>query len=189
MYKESYIKMQSQLQTSPNIDHERRIFLKSAIALTVTGTLYAGNRTDNEILHVIRNGTAYKIPFIREGKIEENGYNDLCRIFADMRAGVAVQMDPNLFVVLAQAQQWLSSNHINRPIILTSGYRTQHTNANTEGAAFNSMHLYGKAADVKIEGIPADYLARLLRLCGGSGIGIYPSFVHVDTWKERAWRG
>ena len=181
--------MQYQVQTSSNIDQERRVFLKSALALSVSGTLFAGNRTDSEVLHVIRNGTAYKIPFIHDGKIEENGYNDLCRIFADIRAGVAVQMDPNLFVVLAQAQQWLSSNHINRPIVLTSGYRTKHTNETTEGAAFNSMHLYGKAADVKIEGIPADYLARLLRMCGGSGIGIYPSFVHVDTWKERAWRG
>jgi uncharacterized protein YcbK (DUF882 family) len=181
--------MKSEVEKYSLTDPSRRIFLKSALALSVTGTLYAANKTDSEMLHLIRNGREYKIPFIREGKIEENGYNDLCRIFADVRAGVAVQMDPNLFVVLAQAQQWLSSNHINRPIVLTSGYRTKHTNETTEGAAFNSMHLYGKAADVKIEGIPADYLAKLLRLCGGSGIGIYPSFVHVDTWKERAWRG
>ena len=171
------------------INPARRIFLKSALALTATGSLYAQTKTDAEVLHLIRNGQEYKIPFMREGRIEENGYNDLCRIFADVRAGVAVQMDPNLFVVLAQAQQWLSANHINRPIILTSGYRTEHTNSITEGAVFNSMHLYGKAADVKIEGIPADYLARLLRYCGGSGIGIYSSFVHVDTWKVRAWRG
>ncbi|MBV5320465.1 MAG: YcbK family protein [Sulfuricurvum sp.] len=181
--------MQSKEIESSLVDPSRRIFLKSALALSATGTLYANNKKDSELLHLIRNGREYKIPFMREGKIEENGYNDLCRIFADVRAGVAVQMDPNLFVVLAQAQQWLSTNHINRPIILTSGYRTEHTNATTEGAAFNSMHLYGKAADIKIEGLPADYLARLLRLCGGSGIGIYSSFVHVDTWKERAWRG
>jgi uncharacterized protein YcbK (DUF882 family) len=181
--------MKSEVEKYSLIDSSRRTFLKSAFALSMSGTLYAGNRTESEILHLIRNGREYKIPFMHEGKIEENGYNDLCRIFADVRAGVAVQMDPNLFVVLVQAQQWLSSNHINRPIILTSGYRTQHTNETTEGAAFNSMHLYGKAADVKIEGIPADYLARLLRLCGGSGIGIYSSFVHVDTWRERAWRG
>jgi uncharacterized protein YcbK (DUF882 family) len=181
--------MQSKEIESSLVDTSRRIFLKSALALSATGTLYASNKKESEILHLIRNGREYKIPFIRDGRIEENGYNDLCRIFADVRAGVAVQMDPNLFVVLAQAQQWLSTNHINRPIILTSGYRTEHTNATTEGAAFNSMHLYGKAADIKIEGLPADYLARLLRLCGGSGIGIYSSFVHVDTWKERAWRG
>lgn len=181
--------MQSKEIESSLVDSSRRIFLKSALALSASGTLFADNKKASEILHLIRNGREYKIPFVRDGKIEENGYNDLCRIFADVRAGVAVQMDPNLFVVLAQAQQWLSTNHINRPIILTSGYRTEHTNATTEGAAFNSMHLYGKAADIRIEGLPADYLARLLRLCGGSGIGIYSSFVHVDTWKERAWRG
>lgn len=183
------MKMQSNLIESSHFDPARRTFIKSAIAFTVSASLYAGQKTDSEVLNVIRNGTVYKIPFMRNGKIEEEGYNDLCRIFADIRAGVAVQMDPNLFMVLTKAQQWLSSNHINRPIILTSGYRTEHTNNSIEGAAFNSMHLYGKAADIKIDGIPADYLARLLRLCGGAGIGIYSSFVHVDTWKERAWRG
>lgn len=174
---------------SPLLNPSRRTFIKNVIALSASTSLYADNKEKDEILSVIRNGTSYKIPFIRNGKIEENGYDDLCRVFADVRAGVAVRMDPNLFLILTKAQQWLSSNHINRPIILTSGYRTEHTNSVTEGAAFNSMHLYGKAADIKIEGIPADYLARLLRLCGGAGIGIYPTFVHVDTWRERAWRG
>lgn len=181
--------MQSKPMESSLFDPARRLFIKSAIALTASASLYAGHKGETEVLNVIRNGTAYKIPFIRNGRIEEEGYNDLCRVFADVRAGVAVQMDPNLFLVLAKAQQWLSTNQINRPIILTSGYRTEHTNATTEGAAFNSMHLYGKAADIKIEGLPSDYLARLLRMCGGSGIGIYSNFVHVDTWRERAWRG
>lgn len=181
--------MQKTEENNVLIDPSRRTFFKSAIALSVSGTLYASHKFDNQSLHLIRNGNEYNIPFMRNGKLEENGYTDLCRIFADVRAGVAVQMDPNLFIVLSQAQQWLSNNYIKRPIILTSGYRTEHTNAMTEGSAFNSMHLYGKAADIKIEGIPEDYLARLLRLCGGSGIGIYSSFVHVDTWKVRAWRG
>ncbi len=181
--------MQTKIIESPLSNPTRRRFIKSAIALAASTSLYGDNKGKDEMLNVIRNGTSYKIPFIRDGKTEENGYEDLCRVFADVRAGVAVRMDPNLFMVLSKAQQWLSSNQINRPIILTSGYRTEHTNSTTEGAAFNSMHLYGKAADIKIEGLPADYLARLLRLCGGSGIGIYSSFVHVDTWRERAWRG
>ncbi len=170
-------------------DPGRRIFVKTALALSSGGVLWGSSPSAAQTLHLIRNGASYKIPFVREGKIDPEGYNDLCRIFADVRAGVAVQMDPNLFMVLSRAQEWLKSNQIERPIILTSGYRTEHTNASIEGAAFNSMHLYGKAADIKIDGLPSDYLARLLRMCGGSGIGIYSSFVHVDTWRERAWRG
>jgi uncharacterized protein YcbK (DUF882 family) len=180
--------MKSKMITPPIFDPQRRIFLKSAMLFAASGTLLAEQRTDT-LLHIIRNGKEYKIPFLREGKLYEEGYNDLCRLFADMRAGVAVRMDSDLFTVLAKAQLWLASNHIHRPIILTSGYRTEHTNASTEGAAFNSMHLYGKAADIKMEGIPSEYLGRLLRLSGGAGIGIYSNFVHVDTWRERAWRG
>ena len=173
---------------SISFDPNRRNFLKGTVSLAISAPLLAQSKRD-ESLKVVRNGNLYSIPFMRQGKLEENGYEDLCRVFADVRAGVAVRMDPNLFAILSKAQQWLLTNHIDRPIILTSGYRTEHTNSITEWAAFNAMHLYGKAADIKIEGIPADYVARLLRLCGGAGIGIYPSFVHVDTWRERAWRG
>ncbi|MDP3300786.1 MAG: DUF882 domain-containing protein [Sulfuricurvum sp.] len=171
-------------------NHARRSFIKKSILLAASVPLCAQAYSDEEaLLHIIRNGNTYKIPFMRNGKVEENGYYDLCKIFADTHDQVAVQMDPNLFSVLAKAQQWLASNQVNRPIILTSGYRTQHTNSMTEGAALNSMHMYGKAADIHMSGIPIDYLARLMRLCGGAGIGIYSSFVHVDTWKERSWRG
>lgn len=169
-------------------DPERRNFLKTAMVFAASGTLFAYSEKD-VVLHVVRNGREYKIPFMREGALHEEGYNDLCRIFADVRAGVAVRMDADLFSVLARAQQWLADNRIHRPIILTSGYRTEHTNASLEGAALNSMHLYGKAADIKMEGVPSEYLARLLRLSGGAGIGIYSTFVHVDTWRERSWRG
>lgn len=175
-----------------SFDSGRRTFLQTAFTLAASASVYAngnGIQKEDAQLNIIRNGKSYTIPFMRHGKMDDNGYYDLCRIFADVRAGVAVQMDPNLFMVLAKAQQWLLSNQINRPIVLTSGYRTEHTNSITEGAALNSMHLYGKAADIKIEGLPIDYLARLLRLCGGAGIGVYSGFVHVDTWRERTWRG
>ncbi len=182
--------MKDTINEAPFFNNARRYFLKSSILLAASVPLGAsGFKEDETSLHIIRNGKTYKIPFIRNGKMEENGYYDLCKIFSDTHDKVAVQMDPYLFSVLAKAQQWLSGNQIHKPIILTSGYRTQHTNSMTEGAAVNSMHLYGKAADIHMEGIPIEYLARLMRLCGGAGIGIYSGFVHVDTWKERSWRG
>lgn len=174
----------------PYFFNARRSFMKKSMLLAATIPLGASTLSNDEtLLHIVRSGNTYKIPLMRDGKLEANGYYDLCKIFADTHDKVAVQMDPNLFSVLAKAQQWLSSHQINKPIILTSGYRTEHTNNRTEGAAVNSMHLYGKAADIHMQGIPTDYLARLLRLCGGAGIGIYSGFVHVDTWKERSWSG
>ncbi|MDD5210853.1 MAG: DUF882 domain-containing protein [Sulfuricurvum sp.] len=174
----------------PAFFNARRSFMKKSMLLAAALPLGASDFSNDEtLLYIIRNGSTYKIPFMREGKMEPNGYYDLCKIFADTHDQVAVQMDSNLFSVLAKAPRWLSSDQIDKPIILTSGYRTEHTNNMTEGAAVNSMHLYGKAADIHMEGIPIDYLARLLRLSGGAGIGIYSGFVHVDTWKERSWNG
>lgn len=173
--------------------NSRRDFLKKSALLALSSGLFGSDNDlscgDESMLHVIRKGIEYKIPFMRNGTIYRDGYHDLCRVFGDTHDLVAIEIDPELFLTLEYAQNWLIKHNIHKPIILTSGYRTEHTNNITEGAAKNSMHLYGKAADVRIDGISIKYLARLLRASGGGGIGMYSNFVHVDTWKERVWRG
>ena len=75
--------------------------------------------------------------------------------------------------------------------IVTSGLRTETTNANTEGAVKNSRHKTEGAADITIPNVPADYLAKLGLYLPGGGVGWYPNrhFVHVDDWKQRYWKG
>lgn len=71
-----------------------------------------------------------------------------------------------------------------QPIIVNSGYRSPEHNARVGGAK-NSMHVQGLAADIRPEHGPnfQKDLERLkgicFKVCKG-GIGIYPSFVHVD---------
>ena len=70
---------------------------------------------------------------------------------------------------------------LNRPIIITSGYRSPAHNR-AVGGATNSQHLYAKAADCRMVGINTEvfrtYLARYTKF---NGFGIAPNFVHVDT--------
>jgi len=140
-------------------------------------------------LHVSRDSVNHKITFMEDGEIVEDRYIELCHIFKDERADVAVKMDPELFKILARGQQWLLKYGYNQALVITSAFRTLMTNLNTEGAAQNSMHIYGKAVDIKYPGLPIYYLASLFRTFGAAGIGIYPTFLHIDTWKERVWRG
>ena len=82
-----------------------------------------------------------------------------------------------------------------RPVTVYSGNRCAKHNAECGGAA-DSQHLYGKAADISLEGIGVDIdldsIARAAEQAGADGIGIYRSqnFVHVDTrgyaarWEE-----
>ena len=81
--------------------------------------------------------------------------------------------------------------HFDRPVVVSSGYRTEAHNAAKGGAAY-SRHKYGMAADIRIYGVsPADiaaYAETLLK--GRGGIGIYKSFCHVDVRETRSrWQG
>ena len=88
--------------------------------------------------------------------------------------------------------------HFGKPVTITSGYRTPAHNATAGGAKF-SQHLYGRAADIRVQGASVEevaaYAERLLHGCGG--VGRYPAkagraagWVHVDTRADKArWKG
>ena len=88
--------------------------------------------------------------------------------------------------------------HFGKAVTITSGYRTPAHNAKAGGTRF-SQHLYGRAADIRVQGASVEEVAacaeRLLHGCGG--VGRYPAkagraagWVHVDTRAEKArWRG
>ena len=74
----------------------------------------------------------------------------------DRRASVAegyVKIDIVEIEAMWEVQQVLALMGVHQPIVITSGYRTPETNAATEGAARNSMHIYGKAADLYVPGV------------------------------------
>lgn len=69
-----------------------------------------------------------------------------------------------------------------RPVHILSGNRCPAHNAECGGSP-NSQHLVGKAADIYIDGIGVDSVARAAEQAKADGIGIYPDqgFVHIDT--------
>lgn len=71
----------------------------------------------------------------------------------------------------------------NRPIYITSGFRSVRHNTNVNGAP-NSQHMYGIAADYKISGL-SQYRSRDIAMSSGfSGIKRYSSWVHADSRIE-----
>ena len=62
------------------------------------------------------------------------------------------------------------------------------------GGAVYSQHQYGRAADIRVSGVPVERLAAYAEtlLPGTGGIGRYPAkgFVHVDVRKAKSrWVG
>lgn len=98
-----------------------------------------------------------------------------------------IMIDQTLAVLLQAIRE-----HFNKPITITSGYRTAAHNA-AVGGSKSSQHLLGRAADFHVEGVPvaavAAYAETLLPSRGG--IGRYPKdaahpkrstgWVHIDT--------
>lgn len=81
--------------------------------------------------------------------------------------------------------------HFGKSVTITSAYRTPGKNKAVGGETY-SQHLYGRAADIKVNGVTpkkvAAYAETLLKNKGG--IGIYSTFTHVDVRSVKArWNG
>lgn len=133
-------------------------------------------------------------PFCVDGRtIYEPGYRQICWIMRDHNIAASqgyVQIDIVEVEALWEVQRALALHGIVRPLVITSGYRSVATNAATEGAARNSMHCYGKAADMYVDGVSSTELFDLCwsRAVSG-GIGYYDSHVHLDSGTRRWWVG
>lgn len=125
-----------------------------------------------------------------DGTVDREGYGALCFVLRDVRANRMMGMDPALLDVLCGIQRWMEFHHQSAGITVTSGFRSGETNSKLEGAARNSMHLYGKAADIVIEGVSSaamGAMARQFNVNGGTGIYVNRGFVHVDSGAARMW--
>lgn len=71
-----------------------------------------------------------------------------------------------------------------RPLVINSGHRTPEHNATIKGAAKDSRHLYGDAADISTVGMSAEEKTRLVDILSRSGFKFiktdYPGHIHAD---------
>lgn len=75
-----------------------------------------------------------------------------------------------------------------KPIIITSGYRTPTHNAKVGGAKY-SYHMRGMAVDIRVNGISAKEVAKALdKMVDGCGIIVYESWVHFDVREGKKYR-
>ena len=76
---------------------------------------------------------------------------------------------------------------------IISGYRTLETNTMlrriSQAVAKNSLHMKGKAVDIRIPRCDTKRLNNICRRMSAGGVGYYPEsdFVHVDTGDVRFW--
>jgi len=72
------------------------------------------------------------------------------------------------------------------PVTITSGCRCE-THNSSIGGSDDSQHKYGRAADFKVKGVTPKEVYEFLdrRFSTSFGIGLYSSWVHLDSRNER----
>jgi hypothetical protein len=77
----------------------------------------------------------------------------------------------------------------NKSITINSGYRCGKHNKAVGGTS-SSYHTKGQAADIVVNGVKPEEVAKYAESLGIKGIGLYDSFVHIDTRSKKFyWYG
>lgn len=113
-------------------------------------------------------------------------------LLRDHRANVAHPIDVPLFDQLADLAD---AAGVEPRYEIISGYRSPVTNARladaSRGVARHSLHMDGRAIDVRLRGVSCATLRDLAIAAGRGGVGYYrrSDFVHLDTGRVRFWAG
>lgn len=105
-------------------------------------------------------------------------------------SGLAARMDVGVLEFLNAVDRRLGGD---REIHVISGFRSPEYNnwliRHGHGVAQRSLHLVGKAIDVRFPGVPLGAVRDAARALGLGGVGYYPAsdFVHVDSGPLRYW--
>jgi uncharacterized protein YcbK (DUF882 family) len=149
----------------------------------------AGRRIALRNLHT---GERLEIEYFRDGGYIDAAQAKLQHVLRDFRNGEVHTIDPVLMDYLVEAAARLGKE---ARFDVISGYRSPETNEKlrerSSGVAQRSLHMQGRAIDVRMAGIDCADLANLAKDLERGGVGYYRAsdFVHLDTGAPRTWRG
>lgn len=111
-------------------------------------------------------------------------------VMRDHRTGEVHEIDPRL---LDQLVALRALTQATAPYQIISGYRSPASNASlaaqSSGVATRSLHMQGRAIDVRVSGVDLVRLRDAALGMAAGGVGYYAAsdFVHLDTGRVRSW--
>lgn len=137
-------------------------------------------------------GEALAVEYWAGGAYVPDALEAVNRLLRDFRTGDVHPIDPGLLDVLHAVTRLTRSR---KPFQIISGFRSPRTNALLRerggGVAVGSLHMVGKAIDIRVGDVPLVKLRNAALTLKRGGVGYYPgsAFVHVDTGRVRQWSG
>jgi len=178
---------------SPVID--RRSFLcragAASVALGAVGCAWA-RAPEVRSLSFVNVHTAERLStvYCRDGCYEPAALQQVNYLLRDFRTGDVHAIDPRLLDILFALRTLTDRDE---PFEVVSGYRSPKTNAylrrHTSGVAAHSLHMQGRAIDLRVSGFSTRRLRDLALGLRRGGVGFYPvsDFVHIDNGRVRHW--
>lgn len=140
----------------------------------------------------LHTGEAVKATYWEAGGYVTDALSAVSKVLRDFRTGDSHAMDLRLLDTLSALSLKLG---VTAPFQVISGYRSPASNAKLSArsgqVAKHSLHMDGKAVDIRLPGVDLARLHQAACELARGGVGFYPvsNFVHVDTGRVRRWKG
>jgi uncharacterized protein YcbK (DUF882 family) len=165
----------------------------SALALRPDPSRGSAESTARRIaLLNLHTGEHLDIEYFRDDAYVNDALLAIEVLLRDFRNGEQHAIDPHLMDYLVDVANGLG---VPPAFSVISGYRSPQTNerlhAMSPGVSQNSLHMQGRAIDVRIPALDCTVLAARAQDLKRGGVGYYraSNFVHLDTGAFRTWRG
>ena len=175
----------------------RRRVLAGGLAGTAalcSGVLFASESSSPKRIALLNLHTDERldVEYFRDGAYLPEAMARIEGLLKDFRNGEKHAIDPKLMDYLVDV-----AAQVGKPAAFSviSGYRSPETNERlherSSGVSQHSLHMQGRAIDVRLNGVDCKDLAVRAEELKQGGVGYYraSNFVHLDTGAFRTWRG
>jgi uncharacterized protein YcbK (DUF882 family) len=158
-----------------------------AFGRSAAASAFEANRLSFYHIHT---SETLSVAYREHGEIIPDALDAITHLLRDFRTGELHEIDVGLLDTLSLLYE--AADRRGRFEII-SGYRSPRTNAAlrkvSTGVAEGSLHMSGRAIDVRSTGLATKDLRAAALELGRGGVGYYPNsnFVHLDTGAFRTW--
>ena len=165
---------------------------RASVSASVAPTAGISAKSRRIALNNLHTGEKLEIEYFNGDAYVTDALSAIEVLLRDFRNGEKHPIDPKLMDYLADvaAQAGVTASYS-----VISGYRSPETNERlherSSGVSQKSLHMQGRAIDVRVNGIDCADLAAHAEGLKRGGVGYYraSNFVHLDTGAFRTWRG
>jgi uncharacterized protein YcbK (DUF882 family) len=191
---------------SPIPVFDRRSFLRQSVSSVAALTLFSRFAGAEPLMeaspelsalperslsfHNLHTNEHLRAVYWKTGEYLASSLAEINRVLRDHRTDEEHEIDSGLLDLLCGLRLRLDTT---QPLQIISGYRSPATNAmlkaQSEGVATRSLHMEGRAVDIRIPGRNLSLVRKAALAMKAGGVGYYSdsNFVHVDVGRVRSW--